>query len=583
MTEVLPNWNLKDFYESIDDERIQADLKQFEQFAKNFQLKYKNKLLEHSNLFEKVIQEYEEGSELGDKLGNYAFLIYATNMNETKIVQFYQNINEKLTEQSSDLIFFTNEINATEENDFLLLLAGSGKYKNWLSNLRRYKDHQLDEKSEKILLDKNLTAHSSWVRFFEEQINELKFNIDGKDLNSSDALNQLSDHDPETRKKAAQSIESVFQKNVKTFTFITNTLAKDKITNDKWRKYQSSVSARNLANNVEDEVVEALTESVTSNYKNIAHRYYAIKSKVFKKDKLDYWDRNAPYPNSPNSKIKWEEAKDLVLRSYGRFDSSFKDIVLLFFNNNWIDAELKAGKSPGAFAASTVPSVHPYILTNFHGKTRDVMTLAHELGHGCHQYLSAQQGLLLASTPLTLAETASVFGEMMTFRTLLEESDKNTRKYLLSSKIEDMINTVVRQISFFEFEKLIHSERKKGELSSEQICDFWMTTQSTSLGPHIELTEGYKYFWSYIPHFIHTPFYVYAYAFGDCLVNILIQLYDDNYPDFKKHYNDLLKSGGSKHYSEVLKPFNINLKDKQSWQKGLSMITKLIDEFENSL
>ncbi len=583
MTEVLPNWNLKDFYESIDDERIQADLKQFEEFAKNFQLKYKSKLLDHSKLFEKVIQEYEEGSELGDKLGNYAFLIYATNMNETKIVQFYQDINEKLTELSSDLIFFTNEINATEENDFSLLLDGSGKYKNWLSNLRRYKDHQLDEKSEKILLDKNLTAHSSWVRFFEEKINELRFSIDGKDLNSSDALNQLSDHDPETRKKAAQSIESVFQKNVKTFTFITNTLAKDKITNDKWRKYQSPISARNLANNVEDEVVEALTESVTSNYKNIAHRYYAIKSKIFKKDKLNYWDRNAPYPNSPNTKIKWEEAKDLVLRSYGNFDSSFKDIVLLFFNNNWIDAELKAGKSPGAFAASTVPSVHPYILTNFHGKTRDVMTLAHELGHGCHQYLSAQQGLLLSSTPLTLAETASVFGEMMTFRTLLEEADKNTRKYLLSSKIEDMINTVVRQISFFEFEKLIHSERKKGELSSDQICDFWMTTQSTSLGPHIELTEGYKYFWSYIPHFIHTPFYVYAYAFGDCLVNILIQLYDDNYPDFKKHYNDLLKSGGSQHYSEVLKPFNIDLKDKQSWQKGLSMITKLIDDFENSL
>ena len=583
MTEVLPNWNLKDFYDSIDDERIQADLKQFEEFAKKFQLKYKNKLLDHSKLFEKVIQEYEVGSELGDKLGNYAFLIYATNMNETKIVQFYQDINEKLTELSSDLIFFTNEINATEENDFSLLLDGSGKYKNWLSNLRRYKDHQLDEKSEKILLDKNLTAHSSWVRFFEEKINELRFSIDGKDLNSSDALNQLSDHDPETRKKAAQSIESVFQKNVKTFTFITNTLAKDKITNDKWRKYQSPISARNLANNVEDEVVDALTESVTSNYKNIAHRYYAIKSKIFKKDKLNYWDRNAPYPNSPNTKIKWEEAKDLVLRSYGSFDSSFKDIVLLFFNNNWIDAELKAGKSPGAFAASTVPSVHPYILTNFHGKTRDVMTLAHELGHGCHQYLSAQQGLLLSSTPLTLAETASVFGEMMTFRTLLEEADKNTRKYLLSSKIEDMINTVVRQISFFEFEKLIHSERKKGELSSDQICDFWMTTQSTSLGPHIELTEGYKYFWSYIPHFIHTPFYVYAYAFGDCLVNILIQLYDDNYPDFKKHYNDLLKSGGSQHYSEVLKPFNIDLKDKQSWQKGLSMITKLIDDFENSL
>ena len=329
MTEILPNWNLKDFYDSIDDNLIQSDLNQFEKFAKNFQQKYKSKLLDHSNFFERVIEEYEQGSELGDKLGNYAFLIYATNMNETKIVQFYQDINEKLTELSSDLIFFTNEINSTKENDFLLLLDGSGKYKNWLINLRRYKDHQLDEKSEKLLLDKNLTANSAWVRFFEEQINDLKFNIEGKDLNSSDALNLLSDHESETRKKAAISIESVFQKNVKTFTFITNTLAKDKITNDKWRGYNSPISARNLANNVEDEVIDALTESVTSNYKNIAHRYYALKSKIFNKDKLNYWDRNAPYPNSPNTKIKWQEAKDLVLKSYENFDSSFKDIILL--------------------------------------------------------------------------------------------------------------------------------------------------------------------------------------------------------------------------------------------------------------
>jgi oligoendopeptidase F len=343
------------------------------------------------------------------------------------------------------------------------------------------------------------------------------------------------------------------------------------------------VDSRNLSNNVENDVVEALSKSVTSNYKNISHRYYELKSKIFKKNQLDYWDRNAPYPNSPKTLIKWEEAKDIVLRSYANFDESFKDIVLMFFQNNWIDAELKSGKSPGAFAASTIPSIHPYILTNFHGKTRDVMTLAHELGHGCHQYLSSKQGLLLSSTPLTLAETASVFGEMMTFRTLLNDSNKDTKKFLLASKIEDMINTVVRQISFFEFEKLIHSARKNGELSSDQICDFWMSTQIESLGPHIRLTEGYKYFWTYIPHFIHTPFYVYAYAFGDCLVNVLIQLYDEGLPDFKNHYIDLLKSGGSKHYSEVLKPFNVDLKNQKSWEKGLSMISGLIDEFEKSI
>ncbi len=583
MSDNLPNWNLKDFYSSFKDEAISKDLDNFKKYTKTFKESYKDKLLSHSSKLENIIEEYENGNEIGDKLGNYAFLIYATNMDVSEIVQFYQDINEKLTEISSDLIFFTNEINATSDDDFKKLINGSGKYKNWLINIRRFKDHQLDEKSEQILLDKNLTASSSWVRFFEERINDLKFNIDGKQLNSAGALNLLSDHDEKVRKKASESIETVFKSEVKTFTFITNTLAKDKITNDKWRKYSSSVDSRNLSNNVENDVVEALSKSVTSNYKKISHRYYELKSKIFKKNQLDYWDRNAPYPNSPKTLIKWEEAKDIVLRSYANFDESFKDIVLMFFQNNWIDAELKSGKSPGAFAASTIPSIHPYILTNFHGKTRDVMTLAHELGHGCHQYLSSKQGLLLSSTPLTLAETASVFGEMMTFRTLLNDSNKDTKKFLLASKIEDMINTVVRQISFFEFEKLIHSARKNGELSSDQICDFWMSTQIESLGPHIRLTEGYKYFWTYIPHFIHTPFYVYAYAFGDCLVNVLIQLYDEGLPDFKNHYIDLLKSGGSKHYSEVLKPFNVDLKNQKSWEKGLSMISGLIDEFEKSI
>ena len=288
MTEVLPNWNLKDFYLSIEDKQIDKDLELFKQFTINFSEKYKDRLLSHASDFEKIIQVYEDGNELGDKLGNYAFLIYATNMNDQKTVQFYQGINEKLTEISSDLIFFTNEINSSSDTDFEVLKLGSGKYKNWLVNLRRFKDHQLDQKSEKIFLDKNLTSNSSWVRFFEEHINDLKFEINGKEHNSSDALNLLSDHDEGIRKKAALSIENVFQSNVKTFTFITNTLAKDKITNDKWRNYSSPVESRNLANNVESEVVDALSKSVTSNYKNISHRYYEIKSKLFNKQQLDY-------------------------------------------------------------------------------------------------------------------------------------------------------------------------------------------------------------------------------------------------------------------------------------------------------
>ena len=579
----LPNWNLRDFYESYEDKKIYDDLILYKEFVNKFSQKYKGRLLSFYQNFDDVIKEFEKGSEVSVKLECYAFLLYATNMNDDKIVQFYQKINEEITEITGDLIFFTNSINSLNDKDFDKLVSNSDKFKNWLINIRRFSVHQLDEKSERILLDKNITANSSWVRFFEENINQLKFLIDDKEVNSSEALNLLSDKNAKVRKNAAISIGSTFKEHAKTFTFITNTLAKDKITNDKWRNYIDPVQSRNLANNVEGEVVDALSLSVQNHYSKISHRYYELKSKIFQKDKLDFWDRNAPYPDSSNKMIPWEEAKEIVIKSYGEFDQRLKDIVLMFFNKNWIDAELKAGKNPGAFSASTIPSVHPYILTNYHGKTRDVMTLAHELGHGCHQFLSSEQGMLLSNTPLTLAETASVFGEMMTFRNLLNSSSTKDKKFLLSSKIEDMINTVVRQISFFEFEKVIHSERKTGELSSERISEIWMETQSKSLGPSIELSGNYKYYWTYIPHFIHTPFYVYAYAFGDCLVNILVQLFDENYPNFKNLYLDLLKSGGSKHYSNVLKPFNIDLKNNKSWDKGLSLITSLIDDFENSL
>lgn len=583
MIKKLPNWNLKDFYSSYEDPQIQKDIHLFKDFVSSFRKKYSEKIHNFSESFDLVISEFEDGCETSAKLECYAFLIYATNMNDTKIVQFYQKISEEMTEISGDLIFFTNTINSYNKRDFDKILSGTTKYKSWLINIRRFSEHQLNEEGERILLDKSMTANSSWVRFFEEKINDLKFLINNKEVNSSEALNLLTDQNGLVRKKAALSIGDVFKNNVKTFTFITNTLAKDKIINDKWRNYSNPVDARNLANNIEGDVVDALSNSVQNHYSKISHRYYKLKSKIFEKDKLDFWDRNAPYPEASNKKIPWQEAQDIVLKSYGDFDKQLEEIVQLFFEKNWIDAELKEGKSPGAFSASTIPSIHPYILMNYHGKTRDVMTLAHELGHGCHQYLSAKQGMLLSSTPLTLSETASVFGEMMTFRNLLERSDKSQKKYLLASKIEDMINTVIRQISFFEFEKILHTERKIGELSSEKICEIWMETQSRSLGPNIDLRGDYKYFWTYIPHFIHTPFYVYAYAFGDCLVNVLIQLFDENHPNFKKLYLDLLKSGGSKHYSEVLSPFNIDLKDNKSWDKGLSLITGLIDEFENSL
>ena len=363
---------------------------------------------------------------------------------------------------------------------------------------------------------------------------------------------------------------------------ITNTLAKDKSINDTWRKLPRPVSARNLSNVVEDGVIDSLAKSVVESYPKLSHRYYYMKSKWFGKKYLMYWDRNAPLPFQSNRVYSWKEAKDIVLSAYTNFNPLIGKIAKKFFDNSWIHAPVLEGKSPGAFASSTVASVHPYILLNFQGKSRDVATLAHELGHGIHQYLAGRkQTHFNATTPLTLAETASVFGEMLTFKLLLNQAeDKVERKALLANKVEDMLNTVVRQIAFYEFEKNVHDLRKQSELSVDEICSIWMEVQKKSLGKGIKYAEEYKYYWSYIPHFIHSPFYVYAYAFGDCLVNSLFNVYEGGLSDFDKKYINLLESGGSQNYSDLLKPFRLNPKNKFFWKKGLRIIENLIDQLE---
>ena len=456
-----------------------------------------------------------------------------------------------------------------------------GHYRPWVLDLRLDKPYQLEDRVEQLFHEKSVTGRGAWNRLFDETMTDLRFDVDGEELTLEPALNKLQDADGEVRRKAAEALARTFSKNLRVFTLITNTLAKDKEISDRWRGFQDIADSRHLANRVERGVVDALAAAVREAYPRLSHRYYAMKARWLGMDQMNHWDRNAPLPETPRATIGWEQAKDTVLSAYGRFSPEMASIARTFFDRNWIDAPVRPGKAPGAFAHPTVPSAHPYVLLNYMGKPRDVMTLAHELGHGVHQVLAAGQGALMASTPLTLAETASVFGEMLTFRSLLDATtDRRERKAMLAQKVEDMINTVVRQIAFYEFERKVHSERRNGELTSDQIGKFWLEVQAESLGPAIRLREGYETFWTYIPHFIHSPFYVYAYAFGDCLVNSLYAQYEKSSEGFAERYFELLKAGGSKHHSELLAPFGLDARDPNFWSLGLSMIERLIDELE---
>ena len=581
----LPVWNLKDLYESPKAKNLNNDLNQLRRITKKFEKKYTYKItkLSPSQLLKAII-ELENIDIKIDKIMSYAHLLVAEDGNNEKNKIFYQQMQEQITNIASSIVFFSLELNEVSNEKLNKIYADKKlePYKNWIKNIRKFKPYQLDVKTEKLLQEKSITSRSAWVRLFDDTIASLKFPFKGKNLSSAEIFNFLSDKKESNRKKSAEVVSGVLKDNISLFTSITNNLAKDKSINDKWRGLPSPVSSRNLSNVVEDEVVEALTETIKENYPKIAHRYYKIKAKWFKKKSLMYWDRNAPLPFQSQSVYSWKDAKRIVSDAYSNFDKRAGDIVNKFFDNSWIHAPVIAGKSPGAFAASTVPSAHPFILVNYQGKARDIATLAHELGHGIHQYLAGRkQTYFNSSTPLTLAETASVFGEMLTFKSLLSITKKeNERKGLLANKVEDMLNTVVRQIAFFEFEKRIHDQRKIKELSVNEICKIWIDVQKQSLGPSIKFNDDYKYFWSYIPHFIHSPFYVYAYAFGDCLVNSLFNVYESKLPKFEDKYITLLESGGSNTYDKLLKPFGLNPKKKDFWQKGVNVIESLIDQLE---
>lgn len=584
---MVPNWDLTDFYKSIADKNIAKDINDCAKNAKSFAKKHQGKVakLKASDLLKAIIK-YEEISQKMGKISSYSYLVYACDLSNQKNIAFYQDVSEKLTDPSSDLVFFTLEINEMPEGEVKKLLKSSKdlqKYAPFIRDIRSYRKHQLSHDLEKYSLEKDVTARDAWVRLFDETVNNLEFSYRKKTLSSQEIFDLMTSKDQKVRKDAASSISKTLKDNSKTFAYITNVLAKNKSTSDKWRGFKKPISSRNLNNCVEDEVVDVLIKKVKENYKNISHKYYKKKAKILGQKHLNHYDRNAPLSTAKEDLIPFKEAKNLVLDAYEEFSPKMREIGEIFFDKNWIDAKVKKGKDSGAFSHPVTPCVHPYIMMNYQGKIRDVMTLAHELGHGVHQYLAAQQGYFMSQTPLTLAETASVFGEQLVFQKILKNEKNAAKKQLIiANKVEDMINTAVRQIAFLEFERQIHDQRQKGEIPLQKICDIWMSVQTESLGSAFKFDkEEYQYSWSYIPHFIHSPFYVYAYAFGDCLVNSLYGVYKSGkVKNFTDKYIEMLTLGGVHHHKEMLAPFKLDAKKPQFWQSGLDVIASYVDQIE---
>ncbi len=586
--ERLPEWNLADLYSGIDDPDVKRDLARADAESLAFEQAYKGKLAtladgpDAGRALAEAVKSYEALGDLLGRVGSFAGLIQAGDTLDPKRAKFYGDVNERITAVYSHLLFFELELNRLDDAKLEAAMADPvlGHYRPWLEDIRKDKPYQLEDRIEQLFHEKSVTAYSAWNRLFDETIAGLRFKVKGKSLAIEPTLNLMQDPKAETRKAASEALAKTFKENVRTFALITNTLSKDKEISDRWRGFGDVAAARHLSNRVEPEVVDALVAAVQAAYPRLSHRYYALKAKWFGKKRLPHWDRNAPLPKVATRTIPWSDARATVLTAYGAFSPEMATIAERFFKDRWIDAPVRPGKAPGAFAHPTVPSAHPYVLLNYQGKPRDVMTLAHELGHGVHQVLAAPNGALMAPTPLTLAETASVFGEMLTFRKLLANVEPKQRKAMLAAKVEDMINTVVRQIAFYSSSASCTSSGATANSPPRRFANYGWTVQSESLGPAIELKPGYETFWAYIPHFVHSPFYVYAYAFGDCLVNSLYAVYEHSADGFAERYLAMLSAGGTKHHSELLKPFGLDARDPSFWQGGLGVIERMIVELE---
>lgn len=580
----LPEWDLRDLYEGPRSRELERDLAMARTTAKTFDERYAGKLAAlDGDALGAAITEYERLKETLDRVSSYAHLLFSVALNDGEVARFFQTTREEVNEIATHTLFFTLELNRLDDAalDEKMPAPALARYAPWLRDLRALRPYQLSDEAERLLHEKTVTGRRAWTRLFDETVAALRFEVGGRSLTDAEALDLLSSPESHVRRAGAAALGRVFAENARTFALILNTLIKDKAIEDKWRGFSRPISSRNVMNHVEDEVVDALAKAVRRAYPRLSHRYYRIKARWFGVDALDFWDRNAPLPEDDDRVVPWEEARDIVLNAFAGFSPDLAGFAERFFDNPWIDAGVKPGKASGAFAHPTVPSAHPYLLLNYQGRARDVMTLAHELGHGVHQMLAAEQGLLMAETPLPLAETASVFGEQLAFRALLEaEENPRRRRVLLAGKVEDMLNTVVRQIAFLEFERCLHDERREGELTAERIGEIWLEIQGQSLGPGIRLSEGYRYYWAYIPHFVHSPFYVYAYAFGDCLVNALYARYREDPTKFEAAYLDMLRAGGTLRHRELLAPFGLDTGDPGFWSKGLRVVAELIDELD---
>jgi oligoendopeptidase F len=585
----LPEWNLADLYSSIRAPEVARDLDRLDADCIAFEGTYKGRLADRTAAegggawLAEAVRRYEAIDDLAGRLISFAGLVHAGDSVDPDISKFYGDVSERLTTASTHLLFFTLELNRIDDAVLARALEtpALAHYRPWIEDTRKDKPYQLEDRVEQLFQEKSVSGYAAWNRLFDQTISGLRFKVAGRDLAIEPTLTLLQDRAPARRRAAAQALAKTFKANERTFALVTNTLAKDKEISDRWRGFKDVADSRHLANRVEGEVVDALVSSVRAAYPRLSHRYYALKARWFGKKRLAHWDRNAPLPFAATGRIPWNEARHTVLAAYGEFAPEMAAIAERFFTERWIDAPVRPGKAPGAFAHPTTPSAHPYVLLNYQGKPRDVMTLAHELGHGVHQVLAAKNGALMAPTPLTLAETASVFGEMLTFKRLLATTrSAKQRQALLAGKVEDMINTVVRQIAFYTFERAVHTERRSGELTAERLGEIWLSVQGESLGPAIEIRPGYETFWMYIPHFIHSPFYVYAYAFGDCLVNSLYAVYERAAGGFAERYLEMLAAGGTKHYSELLAPFGLDARNPSFWDGGLAVIEGMIAELE---
>ncbi|MGI3900927.1 MAG: M3 family oligoendopeptidase [Janthinobacterium lividum] len=586
----VPRWTLVDLYAGMNAPAFGQDLDAAGQDAERFAADYRDNLAtlaesaDGGTRLAEAVERYERLDEALGRAASYAQLLYTEDTSDPARAKFMADAQDRVTTVSSHLLFFTLELNGLPDAllDRLATEGPLARYRPWLDDIRRDRPHQLDTRLEQLFHEKAVTGRSAWTRLFDETITSLRFDVNGENLSLEPTLNLLQDSDGRIRERAAGALGATLSAHTRTFALITNTLSKDLEISNRWRGFEDVADSRHLSNRVERDVVEALVTAVQAAYPRLSHRYYALKAKWFGRDQLNHWDRNAPLPDAPQPTVPWAEARDTVLDAYRGFSPTLSNIATRFFDEHWIDAETRPGKAPGAFSHPTVPAVHPYVLMNYQGRPRDVMVLAHELGHGVHQTLAAPQGALMAPTPLTLAETASVFGEMLTFRAMVARAATPAARFaLLAAKVEDMLNTVVRQIAFYSFERKLHEERRQGELTAERIGELWMSVQADSLGPAIRLGPGYETYWSYVPHFVHSPFYVYAYTFGDCLVNSLYGVFRASPEGFAERYLALLAAGGTLHHSELLRPFGLDAHDPQFWSIGLGVIEGLIDELEH--